>query len=71
MTYADWCDYYGFLFAKEVIPHDWIKEKKEDMLEQGTLGWWQYWLILMITLNTFINVIVFFKHRFKGKNDGG
>ena len=41
------------------------------MLEQGTLGWWQYWLILMITLNTFINVIVFFKHRFKGGKDAG
>ena len=30
-TYADWCDYYGFLFAKEVIPHDWIKEKKKKI----------------------------------------
>ena len=31
MTYADWCDYYGFLFAKEIIPHDWVKEKKKKI----------------------------------------
>jgi len=30
-TYADWCDYYGFLFAKEIIPHDWVKEKKKKI----------------------------------------
>jgi len=29
--------------------------------------WWQWWLILAITLNTAVNVIVFFKHRFKQK----
>ena len=28
-TYADWCDYHGFIFAKEIIPHDWIKERKK------------------------------------------
>ena len=30
-TYADWCDYHGFIFAKEVIPHDWIKERKKSI----------------------------------------
>ena len=30
-TYADWCDYHGFLFAKEIIPHDWIKETKKKI----------------------------------------
>jgi len=29
--------------------------------------WWQWWLILAITVNTTINLIVFFKHRFKQK----
>ena len=29
--------------------------------------WWQWWLIVAITLNTAVNVIVFFKHRFKQK----
>ena len=29
--------------------------------------WWQWWLILAITVNTAINAIVFFKHRFKNK----
>jgi len=39
------------------------------MLEEGgfTLLWWQWWLLAMVTINTFINMIVFFKHRFKGK----
>jgi len=27
--------------------------------------WWQWWLLAMVTINTFINLIVFFKHRFK------
>jgi len=27
--------------------------------------WWQWWLILAITVNTAINLVVFFKHRFK------
>ena len=27
-TYADWCDKHGFLYAKEKIPMEWIKEKK-------------------------------------------
>jgi len=39
------------------------------MFEVGGLVWWQWWLILMVTINTMINVIVFFKHRFKGKQD--
>mgnify|MGYP001380080852 FL=1 len=26
-TYADWCDKHGFLYAKETIPVEWIKEK--------------------------------------------
>jgi len=25
-TYAMWCDKHGFLYAKEVIPHAWLKE---------------------------------------------
>jgi hypothetical protein len=28
-------------------------------------NWWQWWLLTAITVNTIINVIVFFKHRFK------
>jgi hypothetical protein len=39
------------------------------MFELGGLVWWQWWIILMVTINTMINVIVFFKHRFKGKQD--
>jgi hypothetical protein len=39
------------------------------MFEVGGLVWWQWWIILMVTINTMINVIVFFKHRFKGKQD--
>ena len=27
-TYAQWCDKHGFLYAKETIPLEWIKEKK-------------------------------------------
>ena len=27
--------------------------------------WWQWWLIGAITVNTVINLVVFFKHRFK------
>ena len=26
-TYAQWCDKHGFLYAKETIPIEWIKEK--------------------------------------------
>jgi len=29
------------------------------------LLWWQWWILIMITVNTTINLIVFFKHRFK------
>jgi len=39
------------------------------MFEVGGLVWWQWWIILMVTINTMINVIVFFKHRFRGKQD--
>ena len=28
-SYADWCDKHGFLYAQEVIPTEWIKEKKK------------------------------------------
>jgi hypothetical protein len=31
MTYAGWCDRHGFIFAKKVIPHDWIKERKKKI----------------------------------------
>ena len=27
--------------------------------------WWQWWLLIAITVNTTINIVVFFKHRFK------
>ncbi len=27
-TYADWCDKHGFLYAKETIPIEWLKEKR-------------------------------------------
>ena len=30
-------------------------------------NWWQAWLVAAITINTSINIIVFFKHRFRGK----
>jgi hypothetical protein len=40
------------------------------MFEVGGLVWWQWWILLMVTINTGLNTIVFFKHRFKGgKND--
>jgi len=29
--------------------------------------WWELLLVTMITINTVINLIVFFKHRFRGK----
>ena len=29
--------------------------------------WWESWLIIVITANTVINAIVYFKHRFKKK----
>ena len=27
-TYADWCNKYGFIFADQLIPKEWINEKK-------------------------------------------
>jgi|TARA_R100001126_G_C4851811_1_gene162400 hypothetical protein len=30
-------------------------------------NWWQWWLLGAITVNTGINVVVFFKHRFRQK----
>jgi len=29
--------------------------------------WWELLLLTMITINTVINLIVFFKHRFRGR----
>ncbi len=29
--------------------------------------WWEWWLLIAITTNTVVNLIVFFKHRFKQK----
>tara|TARA_Y100000114_G_C11575042_1_gene238301 strand:+ start:95 stop:376 length:282 start_codon:yes stop_codon:yes gene_type:complete len=29
------------------------------------LLWWQWWILVMITVNTMLNLIVFFKHRFR------
>jgi len=31
-------------------------------------NWWQWWLLLAITINTSINIVVFFKHRFRKKD---
>tara|TARA_A200000159_G_scaffold70613_1_gene65601 strand:+ start:783 stop:947 length:165 start_codon:yes stop_codon:yes gene_type:complete len=39
-----------------------------DDTGQFTLLWWQWWLLAMVTLNTALNTVVFFKHRFKGLN---
>jgi hypothetical protein len=39
------------------------------MLEVGGLVWWQWWILIMVTINTGINTILFFKHRFKGKKN--
>jgi hypothetical protein len=33
------------------------------MLDIGGLVWWQWWLLLMVTINTSLNTITFFKHR--------
>jgi uncharacterized protein YpmS len=33
------------------------------MLENAELIWWQWWLLIAITINTTINLIVFFKGR--------
>jgi hypothetical protein len=44
-----------------------IRVMKIDDTGQFTLLWWQWWLLAMVTINTGINMIVFFKHRFKGK----
>jgi len=29
------------------------------------LLWWQWWILVMITVNTALNLVVFFKHRFR------
>lgn len=45
------------------------KRRSKKMLDdtgQFTLLWWQWWLLAMVTLNTALNTLVFFKHRFKG-----
>jgi len=39
------------------------------MLEVGGLVWWQWWILIMVTINTGINTILFFKHRLKGKKN--
>lgn len=39
------------------------------MFELGGLVWWQWWILIMVTINTTINAIVFFKHRFKGEKN--
>jgi len=33
------------------------------MLESSELLWWQWWLLIAISINTTINLIVFFKGR--------
>jgi len=32
--------------------------------------WTHWWLLAMVTLNTGLNTIVFFKHRFRKAKDG-
>jgi hypothetical protein len=39
------------------------------MFEVGGLVWWQWWILLMVTINTGLNTIVFFKHRFRGNQN--
>tara|TARA_R100001460_G_scaffold47467_1_gene85240 strand:+ start:10623 stop:10745 length:123 start_codon:yes stop_codon:yes gene_type:complete len=39
------------------------------MLGVSGIVLWQWWILLMVTINTSINVVVFFKHRFKGSKD--
>jgi len=34
------------------------------------LLWWQWWILVMITVNTTLNLVVFFKHRFRKAKDG-
>lgn len=34
-TYADWCDKHGFLYAKEKIPLEWIKEGSRKKKKKG------------------------------------
>jgi len=34
----------------------------------NAVAFWQWWILAMVTINTGINMIVFFKHRFKGKD---
>ena len=29
LRYADWCNKYGFIFADQLIPEEWINEKKK------------------------------------------
>jgi len=33
------------------------------MLDIGGLVWWQWWLLLMVTINTCLNAITFYQHR--------
>jgi len=33
------------------------------MLESAELLWWQWWLLIAISINTLINLIVFFRGR--------
>jgi len=33
------------------------------MLDIGGLVWWQWWLLIMVTINTGLNTITFFKHK--------
>ena len=32
-TYADWCNKYGFIFADQLIPEEWINEKERGKNE--------------------------------------
>ena len=35
-TYGDWCNKYGFIFADQLIPEEWINEKKRGNNENKT-----------------------------------
>lgn len=35
MTYADWCEKYGFIYADGMIPLKWLKEKRKKIVHHG------------------------------------
>jgi len=39
------------------------------MIIEYTPNWWEVGMITAISVNTVINLIVFFRHRFRGKDE--